>query len=185
MIAIVGHGPSILQGRGAVIDLHTVVRLKGHSGDPVDWGSRTDYVFARSLVYLRNVNPYKAWVYNDEFEKYWLSFKPKYHKPSTGLCAVFAVVSRFSPNEISLIGFDRLLRPMDETPRYDKGGGGWVHDEQAEHKALIGLGVEINDLGGPLGDISGLRPGAWGRAVAGHFGRETSDSYPPGRGTDS
>jgi hypothetical protein len=150
---IVGHGPSVLSGLGAVIDQSTVVRLKNGLAvrpkpDPLHWGTRTDYLCGRSLIYKAK-EPF--WHFNDprKWLDYYQSFKPKHKKPSTGLCAVFCALDRLSPDEIYLIGYDRLLNPDDmksrkwnETPSRSLYG----HDQRAEHEALMSLPVRIIDL---------------------------------------
>lgn len=135
-----------------MIDSNAVVRLKNGLAikpkpDPFHWGTRTDFLCGRSLVYKQE-GPF--WLFNDppKWIEYYQSFRPKHKKPSTGLCAVFCAVDR-GYTEIALIGFDRLLNPDDmksrkwnETPSRCLYG----HDQRAEHEALMSLPVRIVDL---------------------------------------
>lgn len=163
MLLIVGHGPSILSGLGPVIDQHTVVRLKsGKTGDAKDWGTRTDYLCARSASFAQPGIPF--WHFPEgEWARWWLDyfnsfepripFKPRLPKPSTGLCAVFCAMEFMKPKEIALIGFDRMLNPDRETFKWNSTQSTcWPHDSHAERKALLGLGIPIIDLvnNGPI-----------------------------------
>jgi hypothetical protein len=155
MLVIVGHGPSILTGRGSVIDSMQVVRLKNGLAikpkpDPIHWGARTDFLCARSLVYRDDKYKEKFWHFNDDPE--WLSyfsrFEPRHPKPSTGLSAVFCAVER-GYDDIALIGFDRLLnlddtksRRWNEPSMYSMYG----HDQRAEHDCLKSLPIRITNL---------------------------------------
>lgn len=169
MIVIVGHGPSVNSGKGAVIDSMTVVRLKDGTQQrretpATDWGTRTDYLCARSLIYRLDRTPF--WLYPDpvtpamqsstlsiasaeRWQRYYATFAPRHQKPSTGLCAVFCAVEFLDAKEIALIGFDRMLNPADK-----KSGKWhampsnhlWGHDQRAENAALHGLGIRIVDL---------------------------------------
>jgi hypothetical protein len=136
---IVGHGPSIHSGLGFVIDTMTTVRLKdGRTGG--DWGSRTDYLCARSSRYDRGRQPF--WLLRESYELY---DAPPQRKPTTGLCAVLEVLERLGPEEIFLIGFDRLLYPDAPDPAW--GPHTWLaHDKHAEHACLMRLPVKITDL---------------------------------------
>jgi len=145
LIVIVGHGPSILSGLGSVIDSMTVVRLKKGlvpKAAPSNWGTRTDYLCARSLIYDHGLFPF--WHFNDDRKwlDYYAGFKPRNKKPSTGLCAVFCAVEH-GATELAVIGFDRLIKPEPEpVETHHK----WSHDERAEHDAMYGLGIRIIDL---------------------------------------
>jgi hypothetical protein len=125
-LVIVGHGPSILSGLGAVIDSCTVIRLK-QDLDPrrrkkafVHWGTRTDYICSRSPPYLHNP---AYWHFAGELERRWVAFfesfrphidmTPHVPKPSTGMCAVFCAMEFLKPAEISLIGFDAWFGGTD------------------------------------------------------------------------
>jgi hypothetical protein len=135
-VVIVGHGPSVLSGLGAVIDAHTVVRLKRgllETHDRSHWGSRTDYLCARSPGFDHGRFPF--WLARGEY--------PCYRgKPTTGLCAVLECIERLQPDSIALIGFDRLLYPDTPDPPHT-----WLaHDKHAEHACLHSLGVRITDL---------------------------------------
>lgn len=135
---IVGHGPSIYSGLGALIDTMTVVRLKRglhETCDPHHWGRRTDYLCARSPRFDHGLFPF--WRLKDQYSGY---AGPK--KPTTGLCAVLEVVERLRPQEIALIGFDRLLYPHHPDAQSE-----WLgHDKFAEHACLMALPVRIIDL---------------------------------------
>lgn len=156
VIVLVGHGPSILSGRGAVIDRHTVVRLKaGTIPDSKHWGTRTDYLCARSPALAKGKVPY--WHFFGEWTQRWLDyfdsfgpripFKPGKPKPSTGLCAVFCAMEFLKPSELAVIGFDRMLSPNRETFKWNSTQPTcWPHDPQAEHAALYGLGIPIVDM---------------------------------------
>jgi hypothetical protein len=115
-----------------VIDTMTVLRLKRglvETYDPKDWGSRTDYLCARSTRFDHGLFPF------------WLLSDPKGFsgKPTTGLCAVAEAISR-GYTDIYLIGFDRVLHP--ERP------GEWLaHDKWAEHRYLKSLPARITELG--------------------------------------
>ena len=137
MIVIVGHGPSVLSGLGAVIDSHTVVRLKKAPTKPAEhYGKRTDYLCARSLIFDTGQVPF--WLFPDDSRwiEYFARFHPRRRKPSTGLCAVFSAIDRLDAKEIALIGFDAILNQLDLAG----------HDTRAEHECLHSLGVKIIDL---------------------------------------
>ncbi len=121
-MVIVGHGPSVYQGLGSVIDSMIVVRLKhGQIPDPVHFGSRTDYLCARSPKFDHGKHPF--WLY--EGSKY-----------STGYCAVVETLARLAPQEIYLIGFDWLLHPGHHE-------GDWLgHSKWVEHELLKTLPVK-------------------------------------------
>ena len=135
-VTIVGHGPSIHLGLGSVIDSYVVVRLKeGRTGG--NWGTRTDYLCARSSRYDNGRYPF--WLLRDQYAEYVCPGK----KPTTGLCAVLETMARLAPAEIALIGFDRLLYPDNPDPPNT-----WLaHDKWAEHECLMSLPVRITDLG--------------------------------------
>jgi hypothetical protein len=137
MITIAGSGPSSSQ-----IDHVTVCTKKR----PVS----SDYVFCRfgfsavrykdqpqlMLFYRRTSDEYdgpKWYCDSQRWIKYYQSFSKV--KPSTGLCAVFAVVERWEPERIGLIGFDWVL----------DGYKGWPHDSENELKCMQSL-AEIVDL---------------------------------------
>jgi hypothetical protein len=153
VLLIVGHGPSLLSGLGAVIDTHEVVRLKDGlrvrpKPDPSHWGTRTDAICGRSLIY--DLGNYPFWYFNDpqKWMDYYSSFNPRHKKPSTGLCAAFCAIDR-GYTEIALIGFDRLLDPKDRTSRKwsePKMCSLYGHDQRAEHEALMALPANIIDL---------------------------------------
>lgn len=152
---IVGHGPSVLCGLGDLIDQHTVVRLKDgltsqQRKDAKNWGTRTDFLCARSLVCDKGEYPF--WLFNDPLKwiTYYKGFRPRHKKPSTGLCAVFCAVDR-GYTEIALIGYDRLLDPTDMKSRKATDEQKYMyslygHDQRAEHEALMSLPVRIIDF---------------------------------------
>lgn len=149
MIVIVGHGPSVLSGLGALIDTHPVVRLKRGLLDGYDrshWGSRTDYLCARSPSFDKGQHPF--WLFDSpEWCEYYARYSDR--KPSTGLCALFMAVEKLKPDCIGLIGFDRMLNPDDAKSRKwnePKARSLWGHDQRAEHDCLHSLGVAIVDL---------------------------------------
>jgi len=156
VIVIVGHGPSILCGLGPFIDKQTVVRLKDGLNlkpkpDYFHWGTRTDYLCARSLIYRDEKSSTPFWHFNDpkKWMDYYATFNPRHPKPSTGLSAVFMAIDRIKPEEIALIGFDRLLNLNDTTSRKwndQKMESLYAHDQRAEHECLMSLPVKIRDL---------------------------------------
>lgn len=160
MIVIVGHGPSILTGLGAVIDECTVVRLKhGRMGEKRHWGTRTDYLCGRSPRHTEGLPGVPFWHFGDygwveKWLNYFHSFSPRFStdfgditpKPSHGLCAAFAVMEYLRPTELAFIGCDRLLRPGDETWKWNTGPTCFPHDWEAENRILHGLGIPIVDL---------------------------------------
>lgn len=94
------------------------------------------------LYYKRYDESVKDAYYCDSqrWDKYWAGFvrgrvPPQRVKPSLGLCAVFACVERWNPQQIGLIGFDNIL----------DGNTQWEHDAIAE-KACIESLVKIVDL---------------------------------------
>lgn len=116
---------------GPLIDTYTVVRLKRgllETHDRKSWGSRTDYLFARSPAFDHGHFPFWLWEGDEIFWK-----KYSHRKPSTGTCAVFRAAKELQPSSITLIGFDYVLRPETAT--------GWWHDARAEKEALLELGV--------------------------------------------
>jgi hypothetical protein len=127
-VVIIGHGPSIHSGLGAVIDTMTVVRLKRgllDSHDRRHWGSRTDYLCACSNRFDNRMFPF--WLVRNEEGK----------KETTGLLAVREAHAR-GYRSIWVIGFDKLLRPWEPDPPNT-----WLaHDKFAEHEALMALGVK-------------------------------------------
>jgi hypothetical protein len=152
MLCIVGHGPSLLLRLGAVIDTCTVVRLKfglPKDADPEVWGTRTDYLCARSHLH-QSSGPF--WIFNDPPK--WIAYYRKFSrkKPSTGLCAVFCAIDHLNPPEIAVIGYDRLLNPADQKsgkwnkPVIPGAFGTGSHDQRAEHACLMSLPVRIIDL---------------------------------------
>jgi hypothetical protein len=161
VLLIVGHGPSVLSGLGDLIDQQTVVRLKDGltpilRKDSKNWGTRTDYLCARSLVCDRGLFPY--WWFNDPLHwiNYYKSFNPRHKKPSTGLCAVFMAIDKIAPDEIALIGFDRLLDPTDMKSRKATDDRKYLysmygHDQRAEHECLMSLPVKIIDFAKEFG----------------------------------
>jgi hypothetical protein len=194
MIVIVGHGPSILSGMGSVIDSHTVVRLKDglipKRHDPKHWGTRTDYLAARSGIYRKEGIPY--WHFHDEsaqgqkWLKYFATFKPKIWKPSIGLTAVFMAIDHLDAKEIALIGFDRILKQDDmHSAKWDRPGKpkhAWGHCQRAERECLDSLGITIIDLVKD-GAIPRLGPDTRLGAVRGpDAGREHAAALPPGCG---
>ena len=154
MIVVVGHGPSILSGLGAVIDSHTVVRLKRGLNNPFckkrpqHWGTRTDYIFARSPLWMVEGEKTPYLLYGDEYEDEYLDLNPSYPKPSTGVSAVLCVAKRLRPERIGLIGFDRVFDHTGRTCRFDRDENHMTlpHDAVAESKLVFSLGIPIVDL---------------------------------------
>lgn len=147
MIVIVGHGPSILSGLGAVIDTGTVVRLKnGRAGRAEHWGTRTDYICGRFLSHAKPACPF--WFFGDETEERWLEYYRKFsmQKPSHGLCAAFCAFDELSPPELHFIGCDSMLDPSIPYRKWNTNDHPNPHDWKAEHEALHGLGIKVTDL---------------------------------------
>lgn len=159
MLCIVGHGPSVLCGQGSVIDTCEVVRLKQgliKSQEAQHFGTRTDYLCARSAVYRQEGLPF--WHFNEDkpedksskWLQYYAKFKPKYWKPSIGLCAVFKAKDLLDPKEIAVIGFDRVMYPEDgisyKWNHVKPAPFPWFHDQRAEHECIHSLGIKIIDL---------------------------------------
>jgi hypothetical protein len=117
-----------------VIDSMTVVRLKRGllpSHPRADWGSRTDYLCARSPCFDQCKYPF--WLLKDTYAN-----QNTLRKPTTGLCAVLEVRERFPGEEIFVIGFDRLMHPEMPDPPHT-----WLaHDKWAEHELMMKLGVK-------------------------------------------
>ena len=68
-------------------------------------------------------------------------------KPSHGLCAAMCAVEFLNPPEIGVIGFDSMMHPeQTEQVNLTRGPGRWLHDQQAEAKALYALGPRIVNL---------------------------------------
>jgi hypothetical protein len=129
-VIVVGHGPSVLTGRGSLIDsFDVVVRLKRGVTTPQEhWGSRTDFICARSPRFDHGRFPF--WLTE-------ISFGSAV-KPTTGLCAVLEAKRRLDPHTITVIGFDRLMHPEVPDPPHT-----WLaHDKWAEHRLLVSLGVK-------------------------------------------
>jgi hypothetical protein len=114
-----------------VIDSMTVVRLKRgllETSNRDHWGSRTDYLCACSPHFDNGRFPF------------WLARRRDVgtKKATTGLCAVLEAIERLSPASVSVIGFDRLMRPENPDPPHT-----WLaHDKWAEHEILKQLGVK-------------------------------------------
>jgi len=100
----------------------------------------------------------KFWHFGGDWTVKWLdyfeSFRPRFPtkygdiatKPSHGLCAAFACMEYLKPKELAFIGCDRLLRPDEQTWKWNSGEQCFPHDWHAEHRALQGLGITIHDL---------------------------------------
>jgi hypothetical protein len=146
-----------------VIDSHkTVIRLKAGlvpSQLPEHFGTRTDVICARSHLFERP--GVKFWLFPalpdpvaEKWLKHYWEFGPKTKggKPSVGLCAIFLAMEYLKPKSISLIGFDRVLNPLDDTsgkwnqrPFKNRFGTG-SHDQDAEGRCVRALPVKIVNL---------------------------------------
>lgn len=106
---------------------------------------KTSVICSRSADHRKARTPF--WQYPDcvsDWEPYWKSYARRFSdhkKPSTGTSAIFCAVELLGAKHISLIGFDHLLNPQSRHPDYT-----WGHDSNAEHAAVMGLGIEIVDL---------------------------------------
>lgn len=161
MLVIVGHGPSLLRAKlGRWLDGQTVVRLKNAPmGDPEVWGTRTDYICSRKdhwilerrpgvVYWMYQAGPDKGQVKHCDIAR-WSEWYAGFSgaKPSHGLCAVMCAVEFLEPAEIGVIGFDSIMHPeVKEQAKYNRPAGIWVHDQQAEAKAIHSLGVRIVNL---------------------------------------
>ena len=168
MIVIVGHGPSVVsRNLGSWPDTQTVVRLKHAERPGPEWGTRTDYVCASSPSFWTDKrradfpDSAECWVQSEKAvprgtwrvaSRDWLdlyrTFNPNFPKPSTGLKAVFCAVEFLKPDEIGLLGFDRVLHPDVPTSKWWHTPGKYLygHDAHAEHRCLHSLGVKITEL---------------------------------------
>ncbi len=174
MIVIVGHGPSVVgKHLGPWLDTQTVVRLKwAERPNALDWGSRTDYVCGSNPSFWKQRHRGQApetaefWWLGDptkypqnlvcgrrasnDWFGYWDTYKTakSYHKPSTGLLALFCAVEFLAPSEIGLLGFDMVLHPDVQTSKWHHTPGKYLysHDAHAEHRAVMDLGVKITEL---------------------------------------
>jgi hypothetical protein len=163
-LVIVGHGPSVLCGKGALIDQHRVVRLKqGLTRDmPREhFGTRTDVICGRSHLYRQAGVEFWTFPDGSPWVRYYAQFRPKMWKPSHGLCAVMCAVDRVRPKSIRVIGFDRILYQDDmQSKKWNTAGTppphAWPHDQRAEYECLFSLGVEIIDLARANGEVPGL-----------------------------
>lgn len=197
MIVIVGHGPSILSGLGSVIDSCTVIRLKyGRIKERKHWGSRTDYLCGRSPRHTEGHPEVPFWHFGDygwvdKWLMYWRGMNPRFAtdfgsieaKPSHGLCAAFAACEFLDAKELAFIGCDRILRPDEETWKWNSGPQCFPHDWHAEHRALKGLGINIIDLV-EHGKVHRNESLEWDGAVGGLDARRSPSAVPlsAGRG---
>lgn len=142
-----------------MIDSCEVVRLKQgltKQQDGKHFGTRTDYLCARSVVFRQEGIPF--WHFQEDkplepqcrWLQYYGKFKPKYWKPSVGLCAVFMAKDLLDPKEIYVIGFDRVLYADDDISykwNHVKGNPfPWFHDQRSERECIHSLGINIIDL---------------------------------------
>jgi hypothetical protein len=142
-----------------VIDTCEVIRLKAgltKHHPPEHFGTRTDHLCARSGVYRQEGLDF--WHFQEDkpedpqcrWLRYYARFKPKYWKPSIGLCAVFMAKDRLDPKEIAVIGFDRVLYPEDGISykwNHTKNNPfPWFHDQRSERECIHSLGIRIIDL---------------------------------------
>ena len=120
----------------------TVIRLKTAVTDPLHRGMKTDVICSR---HAKHEQPgARFWLYPDcasDWTPYWHKYS-RHPKPSTGLSAIFCAAELLKPSAIALIGFDHVLHPNPEHPNHK-----WGHDSSGEHAAVMGLGIEIIDLG--------------------------------------
>ena len=141
MIIIVGHGPSV--GRVQLdIDQHTVIRLR--RAEPI-LGSRTDVICSSQARYQRP--GIEFWHLVGETAKYCRDvlapYKPKNHKPSTGLSATILARRHWPDEEIGVAGFDFTLHP-EMTADWVRGKlrhNRWIHDAYAECECIKDIGV--------------------------------------------
>jgi len=161
MLVFVGHGRSVVGcGLGAWIDRQTVVRMKAAPmPDPVDWGTRTDYVCVRHDMWIDTTKDVEYWAFKvggqngprirfADYKK-WVEWFAGYSgkKPTHGLCAVMCAVEFLQPKQIAVIGFDSIMNPHKiMQARWDRGLSPWTHDQAAEAKAIRDLVPDIIDL---------------------------------------
>lgn len=137
-----------------MIDSHTVVRLKRGLNNPFckdashHWGTRTDYLCARSPIFVTQGVKTPYLIYDDEYMPEYLALRPAHPKVSTGVSAVLCVAKRLRPERIGLIGFDRVFDPQAKTCRFDRDEQHmtWPHDAVAESRLVFSLGIPIVDL---------------------------------------
>lgn len=171
VLVIVGHGPSIVgKGLGSWIDQQTVVRLKdAPRPDPADWGRRIDYQCASTPLWphlgvetwvlpnRKEIGRYECCanvrVAGEKWWEYFDVFYPTY-KMSTGLRAIFCAAEFLKPEEICLVGFDKLMNPASEYAKW-KGPSTYLHDAWAEHRAAFQLGIRLFE---PQAGLCGLPP---------------------------
>ncbi len=142
-----------------MIDSCEVVRLKAGltpKHDPKHFGTRTDHLCARSGIYQQPGVDF--WHFKEDqpeeescrWLRYYARYKPKYWKPSIGLCAVFMAKDLLNPKEIAVIGFDRVMYPEDgisyKWNHVKPAPFPWFHDQRAEHECIHSLGIRIIDL---------------------------------------
>jgi len=150
LIVIVGHGPSIF-GCGAVIDSGEVIRCKRALPSACsvnDFGTRTDYVVARTREYVPRGAVW--WKYPDQGWEHWNAYFRGFsdaRKYSHGLAAVFMAVDHLAPLALHLAGCDRLLgRPHTPKAWESRIQAHPEHDWEGEAKALQGLGIKILEV---------------------------------------
>ena len=161
---------------GPWLDEQTVIRLKAAEIPNVaDWGTRTDYVCASNPGFISKrvvlglpVLKCEHWFLSEHHteapkgvqarfaRRDWFTYWQKYvtpgsklKKPSTGLRAAFCAVEFLKPTELGLIGFDNILHPERKATTkwfHEPGKYSYAHEPQAEHRALMDLGVTITEL---------------------------------------
>ena len=149
MIIVVGHGPSAKRACRRFIDQHTVIRLGKPDLDRVKElekfvGTKTDIVCSSQIKY--RVPDAGFWEFRNEpggRMKFCINklkpFKPRFEKPSTGLCAVILARHNYPNEDIGVTGFDYTLYPEED--QVDAYGNLWRHDQFAENRCIKTLGV--------------------------------------------
>jgi hypothetical protein len=123
-----------------------VVRLKEGKTDPRHFGTRTDAICARSHLFEKPGTEF--WYIPYVEEKLRTAYRKfSSAKPSTGLGAIYCAIER-GMTELTLIGFDLLLRPNEVSGKYTdlKRTGFTAHDAKSEAAFLKELPVKITEL---------------------------------------
>lgn len=146
-----------------MIDSFCVVRCKAPlptGCKTEDYGTRTDHLLLRPggphESYARTYGidywsfPFEGHGF-PQWVSYWKKYSPKLRKYSHGLAAAFMAVEHLKPDALWVIGYDRLMGRYETGKSWESKLDTWkysmsAHDWEAEHNALLGLGVPIHEL---------------------------------------
>jgi hypothetical protein len=146
---IVGHGNSILDLKDEDIDkFDFVIRLKDC---PAKVGKKTSVISSTSKHH-HNRKDIEYWIFGpnhygfkqgsyDNWMEYYKFFNPSYYKPSNGTAAAFLAKEFLGIDRITLAGFDMMK--TGEPHKLGKERYQWIHDTEAEKKALDMLFEEV------------------------------------------